>query len=144
MAKKKKKASLECYPQYVTFYGFLSFALYPWLGVICVDVSHRLSKVGHLSLGTEGGAVFRRSYGAQGRSVAGSAGRRPATRHTAPSPPSCTPALPEPWLGPEPGPQTQGPRGPQALSAAPGLPACPAHQPGDPGLEPHERAGSRV
>lgn len=32
-------------------------------------------------------------------------------------------ALPEQRLGPVPGPQTPGPRGPQALSAAPRLPA---------------------
>lgn len=39
---------------------------------------------------------------------------------------------------------SQGPKlrvqGPQALSAAPRLPALPTLQPGDPGLEPHERA----
>lgn len=37
-----------------------------------------------------------------------------------------------------------GVQGPQALSAAPRLPALPTLQPGDPGLEPHERAGSWV
>lgn len=53
-------------------------------------------------------------------------------------------ALAERWPGPEPGSQTPGSRGPQALSAAPRLPALPALQPGDPGLEPHERVGSWV
>ena len=53
-------------------------------------------------------------------------------------------ALAEGWPRPEPGSQTPGPRGPQALSAAPRLPALPTLQPGDPGLEPHERAGSWV
>ena len=53
-------------------------------------------------------------------------------------------ALAEGWPRPEPGSQTPGPRGPQALSTAPRLPALPTLQPGDPGLEPHERAGSWV
>lgn len=48
-------------------------------------------------------------------------------------------ALAVQWPRPKPGPQTPGPRGPQALTTAPRLPVL---WPGHSAPEPHERAGS--
>lgn len=67
--------------------------------------------------------VLQNDLGCPGKAVARGGGKGAATSSVS-SPPSYTPlALAEQWSGPEPGPQTPGPGSPQALSAAPRLPA---------------------
>lgn len=125
--------SLEYYPWYVTFYGFLSFALYPWFGVVRVDVSHGSWKVGYLSLGTEGGGSLQEKLWCPGKECGW--GGRKAASHQAHSP---LPSLlhPQPFLNYgsdlSPGPKLRGPgaRRPSLLpqGCQPFLPTSPETQ----------------
>lgn len=101
--------------------------------------------VGHVSVGIARAILREARWGTWGK-IQGWGWREGGQPPGAQPPPLSLAflALAEQWGGPEPGPQTPGSRGPQALSAAPRLPAFPSLWPRDPDLEPPERAGSGV
>lgn len=135
---------LEYYPWYVIFHGFPGLDFIHGLGLFVLMFLMGNGEQVMCPWVLQGQSP-RRSWGSQGKSCGWEwrEGGQPPGAQSPPLPLAFL-ALAEQWPGPEPGPQTLGSSGPQALSAAPRLPALPALWPGDPGLERHERAGSWV